>query len=316
ETGGSVGGSACHTAVHHVASGACDVALVTASTKGGGMRQPLEPFEMGVRAQTAMTAGMHPIWDRWIFFGPLMLFAFMAHDYLMWSGCTREAIAKCRVKASKNAMKNPYAHLKKELTVEQVLESPTILYPLRLLEFCPISMGSAAMIFASEDVAEKITNKPVWVEDMVTSHSKQYWTDAMAPTSWGSQEAGAVELWKRNGITNPWKEIDVFEMYEPSTWAEVIWMEWMHLCDKGEAWKLVDRGATEIDGEFPINPSGGVSSKNPGVPSTVFRYIEAALQVRGDAGEHQVPRKVRRAVGHGFGGTNWNTFMLFSKNKP
>ena len=316
ETGGSIGGSACHSAVHHVAAGASDVVLVTATSKGGGARGPIERFGAGARAQAAMTAGFHPIWDRWVFVGPLMLFAFMANDYLMWSGCTREAIAKCRVKAAQNAIRNPYAHLRREVTVEQVLNSPFVIWPLRLLEFCPMTQGSAAMIFASEEKAKKITDKPVWVEDIVTAHSKQYWTDAMVPVDWGSQEAGAVALWKRNGITNPWKEIDVFEMYDPSTWAEVIWMEWMHLCGKGEAWKLVDRGATEINGEFPLNPSGGVVSTNPGVPSTTIRYIEAALQIRGDAGEHQVPGEVKRAVGHGFGGTNWNTYMLLSKDMP
>lgn len=316
ETGGSVSGSACHSAVHHIAGGACDIALVTATTKGPTFRAGASAGSMGAVAQAAMAAGMHPIWDRWVLAGPLMLFAFMAHDYINWSGCTQESIAKCRVKAANNALKNPYAHLKRPLAVEDVLNSPFMIWPVRLLHFCPITTGSAAMIFASEEKAKKITKKPVWVEDIVTSHSKQYWTDAMTPIDWGSQEKGAVELWKRNGITNPWKELDVFEMYDPSSWAEVIWMEWMHLCEKGEAWKLVDRGATEIDGEFPLNPSGGVVSTNPGIPSTMIRYIEAALQIRGDAGEHQVPRDVRRAVGHGFGGTNWNTFMLLSKEMP
>ncbi|MBU1943013.1 MAG: acetyl-CoA acetyltransferase, partial [Actinobacteria bacterium] len=122
-------------------------------------------------------------------------------------------------------------------------------------------------------------------------------------------------LYRRNGITDPVRDIDVIEMYDPSTWAELIWMEDMGLCERGEAWRMVERGETEIDGKIPVNPSGGVVSTNPGTPSTMIRYIEAALQVRGDAGGHQVPREVRTAVATGFGGTGWTPMVLLSRDR-
>lgn len=322
ETGGTVGGSACHSAVHHVASGASDVVLCSAT-----MKSPTLPAEssipMGAMAQAALAAGFHPIWERYCSIGAIGCFAILAASYISQSGCTEEAAAACRAKAARNSQLNERAHLRFPLDEQAVMSSPMLVWPLRLLHMCPTTEGSASIIFASEDAARKITDKPVWVKDIVTIHSAQFFTTSLllgdknpmnAPASLPSLVKASQVLYRRNGITDPVRDIDVIEMYDPSTWAELIWMEDMGLCERGEAWKMVERGETEIDGRIPVNPSGGVVSTNPGTPSTMIRYIEAALQVRGDAGGHQVPREVRNSVATGFGGTGWTPMVLLSKD--
>lgn len=319
ETGGTVGGSAALSAVHHVAAGACDVALVSATAKFVGPPSTVMP--RGPFLQAAINSGLHTLTEKWCAVGAVGAFALMASSYVDLSGCTEEAVAIARVKAANNAMKNPYAHLRDPLTVDDVLRSPMLTSPMRHLHMCPITEGSAALIFASEEVATKITDKPVWVQDMVTIHSAQHWAalqDFIAPKErcvLPSLAKACEVLYKRNGITEPARQLDVIEMYEPCTWAELVWMETMGLCEPNQAWRMVQSGATEIGGTLPINPSGGVTCTNPGVPSTLIRYGELALQLRGDAGAHQVPNDPRVGLATGFGGTGWTPLMLLSKDK-
>jgi len=98
----------------------------------------------------------------------------------------------------------------------------------------------------------------------------------------------SAALYKDAGITNPREQIDVAELYVPFSWYEPMWLEGHDLVGKGEAWKLIEAGETNLGGKFPVNPSGGVLSSNPIGASGMLRFGEAALQVRGMAGEHQV----------------------------
>jgi acetyl-CoA C-acetyltransferase len=293
------------------------------------MKVPYPPpgsnISTGVLLQAALTSGFHPIWERHCNIGAIGLFAILAAAYVRYSGCTEEAAAVCRVKAAKNALLNEKGHLKLSLTVEDVMNSPLLVWPIRLLHMCPTTEGSAAIVFASEEKAKKVTRNPVWVRDMVTIHSSQFYLNSMLMTGDNPMEAPATlpslvkacqVLYKRNGISDPAKELDVIEMYEPATWAEFIWMEDMQLCERGQAWRMVEKGETEIDGKIPVNPSGGVTSTNPGIPSTMIRYIEVALQIKGEAGKHQIPRDVRNGIATGFGGTGWSPLILLSKDLP
>ncbi len=319
ETGGTVSGSACLSAVHHVSAGASDVVLVSGTSKFTAA--PPTKYSRGTFLQAMLSSGFHPVWEKWIAGGAIGIFALAASAYIAFSGCTEEAVAKCRVIAAKNANKNPHAHLRDLVTIEDVLKSPMLMWPVRALHTCPITEGSAALIFASEEKARKITNKPVWVKDVVTIHAAQYWAaieSFLAPkerVGLPSLVKACEVIYKRNGITNPAKELDVVEMYDPFTWAQLIWMESMRLCETNEAWKIVERGDTEITGKIPVNPSGGVTCTNPGIPSAMIRYGEVALQIRGDAGEHQIPKEVKLGLGTGFGGTGWTPLMLLSKEK-
>ena len=97
-----------------------------------------------------------------------------------------------------------------------------------------------------------------------------------------------MDVYEQAGITRPLEQIDCAELYVPFSWYEPMWLEGHHLAERGEGWKMVESGATALDGSFPVNMSGGVLSSNPIGASGLLRFAEAAMQVRGTAGEHQV----------------------------
>ncbi len=125
-------------------------------------------------------------------------------------------------------------------------------------------------------------------------------------------KVSAARLYRKLGVRRPADYFDVFEIYEPATWAEMVWYENLGLCGPGEGFQMIEKGMTEIEGPVPVNPSGGVLSTNCIGASAMLRVWEAALQIRGDAGDHQVPRAVRRALTTAYGGTNWTVLMALS----
>jgi acetyl-CoA C-acetyltransferase len=119
-----------------------------------------------------------------------------------------------------------------------------------------------------------------------------------------SPQAGkdcAADVYRQAGIGDPRREIDAVEMYVPFSWYEPMWLENLGFADEGGGWKLTESGVTELDGDLPVNMSGGVLSTNPIGASGMIRFAEAALQVRGQAGEHQV-EGARKVLGHAYGG--------------
>jgi acetyl-CoA C-acetyltransferase len=182
-----------------------------------------------------------------------------------------------------------------KLTEEDVMKSEMVMAPLRFLHICPTSVAACATIVASKDKARKITNKPIWVKDYACYHSGlqprlgEPWLCAgiAFPTGtqfrWGVEQC-AIKLYKRNGITNPRKELDLIESYSPSTWHEVDYYEAVKICGPGEAWKLIEQEATWPHGDIPVDPGGGVVSTNAIGASGQQRMAEAALQIRGDSG--------------------------------
>ena len=126
----------------------------------------------------------------------------------------------------------------------------------------------------------------------------------------------AAEVYKQAGITNPHRDIDVAEIYVPFSWYEPMWLENLGFAEQNTGWKLVDDGTTALDGDLPINPSGGVLSTNPIGASGMLRFAEAALQVRGEAGEHQVDG-ARVALGHAYGGgSQFFAMWIVSDQRP
>ncbi len=250
--------------------------------------------------------------------GAIGAFATSAVAYMKTSGAREEHAGMIRLKADRNACRNPHSHLKLGLkSVEDYLNSRLLVAPIRLLDFCPQSCGACALVLASEEEARKITNKPVWVVDTTTVHQEVFRSGgafASETGELGSQEVAATQIYKRNGITDPRKQIDMAELYEPSTWQEMGLYENFFFCEKNKGWTLIEKGITEIEGEFPVNPSGGIIATNAIGASPMVRIAEAALQVRGDAGEHQVPKDVKTAIATGLGGANWTTMVLLKKH--
>ncbi len=309
-TGGTVGSTEVIAGFYNVASGISDTCLVIGWEKHD---------EAGVTSAIS-TIGDSCV-DRPFIVGALTGLALEGIEYMHRTGCTLEHAAMVRAQASQNAARNSKAHLRDRYSIADVLSARMILYPLNLLLVCPTSVGATAMVLAGEKKALKICKKPVWIRDHITSHSEYTGNHYQGqfdlpgyPRHTSQMEAGS-RLLKRNHITQPMKEIQVFEMYDPCAFVQMSWLEDFGICGHSEGWKLVEKGVTALEGAFPVNPSGGVLCTNAIGDSGAMRVAEAALQIRGDAGEHQVTRDVKRALASGFGGAFWTDLLLLERDQ-
>lgn len=293
-TGGTSGTSTCIAGFHQVASGVFDTVLVVG----------FEKHSEG-HTQTGM-ALTDPFWDRSVASGAVGNFALSVSQYVSERGVTEEQAARVAVKARRNAARNPHAHLQRaDLTVEEVLASRVLAHPLHLLDMCPQSDGAAAVVIAAGEIARRHNPRPAWVKATATRHDQCYIGDLdkrllRMPTL----RDAAASAYRRAGIDDPLRDLDVAEIYEPCTYAELAWYEALGFCPDGEAGRLIDSATTEMEGELPVNPSGGVLSTNPVGASGVIRVAEAALQVHGRGGARQVP-DVRMALATGYGVYAW-----------
>jgi acetyl-CoA C-acetyltransferase len=227
-------------------------------------------------------------------------FAPHVRSYIRRAGAPVHVGAMVAAKDRRNACKNPYAHLHQpDTTMESVMASQMLWDPIRYDETCPSSDGACALVISDEDTARSVDN-PAWIHATAlrTEPTTAAERDQVNPLA--GREA-ATSLWKQAGITSPIDEIDCAEIYVPFSWFEPMWLENLGFAAEGEGWKLTEAGETEIGGRLPVNMSGGVLSSNPIGASGMLRFGEAALQVMGEAGEHQV-EGARRALGHAYGG--------------
>ncbi len=287
-TAGSVGGSTVIVAAQHVQAGLHKRVLTIGFEKqsdGSAMWALSVPMPFGMPVHAGAGG----------YFSPII------RGYIKRSGAPSHIGCMVAVKDRANALKNPYAHLHEEgLTLEKALESPMLWDPVRFVETCPSSDGAFAMVLADEATADAHDGPKAWV------HATAMRSE---PTSFAGREtisplAGemcAADLWRKAGITKPADEIDVVEMYVPFAWFEPMWLENLGFAPKGDGWRWVEDGHTEMTGKLPVNCSGGVLSTNPIGASGTIRFGEAAMQVMGTAGEHQIDG-VRKAVGHAYGG--------------
>jgi len=247
--------------------------------------------------------------------GALGGLAMLASKYIAETGCPEEIAALERTIMDENALNNPYAHLRLGITIDDVLNSPMLIYPVRLLHMSPQSNGATALILASENKAKRLTSKPVWIKDVVTVHHSGFirFLSGLSPDP-SSHVVAAMKLYKRNGITNPLKEIDIFEIYDPCIWEQIIWLEDFLLLERGTVPKLIEKGVTRRGGDFPVSPSGGVVCTNDIGATGLTRFAEAALQIRRDAGDHQVTKDVNLAMVSGWGAANWTILGLLSNS--
>lgn len=303
-TGGTSGTSGAISGYYHVASGLFDRVMVV------GFEKHSEGDASGGMALT------DPFWDRHIAAAAIGNFALSVSAYMADRGVTEEQSAKVAVKARRNACNNPHAHLRMpDLTVKEVLESPILAYPIHRLEMCPQSDGACAIIFASEEIAKKRCPRPAWVRAAVTRHDHIYLGEVKNRLSnMRSLREAAKAAYEIVGIKEPLKEFDVAEIYDPLTYAEIAWYEALGFCKEGEGGMLIDGGVTQMGGELPVNPSGGVISTNPVGASGTIRVAEGALQIHGRGGKRQVP-DVNLALVTGYGVYCWSDVLILS-SKP
>ncbi|MBN2284304.1 MAG: thiolase family protein [Deltaproteobacteria bacterium] len=219
-----------------------------------------------------------------------------AFQYREKYGITESQSAKVAVKNRNNALKNPFAHLRKKVTETDVLHSAFDCWPVRTLERAPWSDGGCAVVLANEPFARRICRNPVWLEGIGWSNHTYYLEDKDLSELTATKHA-ARAAYKMAGIEDPAGDIDVAEVYDITTYHELMACEALGFCKKGEGSRLIDEEMTVIDGKLPVNPSGGVLSSNPLSASGLARFVECVLQLRGDAKDHQV-KDVKTALAH------------------
>ena len=265
--------SAMAQGVMAVASGAYEIVLVIGVeklTKFGGGTLPLDEDDWEVRLGLTMPA----------------LYAMRAQRYMHDYGVTLKDVAGVSVKNRKNGALNPDAQMRKEVSVEEVLASRMIADPFTLLQCCPTGDGAAAIILASNAAAKQISSNPIEVR---ASHltSGRFMSGFRDMTSPEITVRGARETFEESGL-GP-EDIDVAEVHDAFSIAELIYYEAFGFCARGEGAALLNSGATSIGGRIPINTSGGLLAKGHPVGATgAAQVVEIVRQLRGEAGARQV----------------------------
>jgi acetyl-CoA C-acetyltransferase len=283
-TAGSVGGSTLVVGAHHVITGIHSTVLAVSWEK-----------QSEGNAQWGLAGGRSGGIGAGGAFAPWM------RAYIQQSGAPEYIGWMVAVKDRRNAAKNPYAHLKMpDITLETVKESPMLWDPIRFHESCPSSDGACAAIVTNEAGVARSPGPPAWIHALaVRSELGQF--PGRNPVRPQAGVDCAHDVYRQAGITDPRAQIDMAELYVPFSWYEPMWLEGHDIAGPGEGWKMVDSGDTDMGGTFPVNPSGGVLSTNAIGASGMVRFAEAALQVRGLAGEHQIDG-VHTALAQAYGG--------------
>lgn len=238
-----------------------------------------------------------PLYQRILGLDELSSCAMQARRYMHKYRISAEQCALVAVKNLANGQKNPKVHRVGKITVEDVLQSKVLADPIKELEAYPISDGACAMILANEDKTRKWSATPVWITGLGSRLDAFYLGDRDLAEAL-SLRLAAQKAYNMAGIKNPRKEIDLIELCEFYSYQELLWLEEMGFCGRGEAGKMVEKGITQVNGELPVNPSGGVLSGNPVTVAGAIRVAEAALQLMGKAGKHQIDG-ARRALAQG-----------------
>ena len=230
-------------------------------------------------------------------------FAMMAQLHMEKYGTTQEQLAMVAVKNYENGYDNPRCHMKKRITIEDVLDAPMIAEPLTRLSCCPVSDGAAAVILASEKIARRYTTQPVELIASILSSGRRTKYGLIHFESEISIET-AIKAYETAGVGPG--DIDVCELHDPFTIAEIIHYEDLGFCGKGEGGRYVEEGKSRIGGKVAVSPSGGLLAKGHPLGATgIAQVAEIFWQLRGEAGDRQVPNaKVGLAHTVGGGVTN------------
>jgi acetyl-CoA acetyltransferase len=278
-----------HTAFLEVASGRRDIVLAVGGDKNpqglATYNFPQDLQDCGYVRGKALGLGNPAYW------------ALNCRRRMLEYGTTEDHLAKVAVKAHKNGSMNPYARYKKVFTPEEILASPMVADPLRLLELSPFSHGAAAVVFCSAAKARQLTTKPVFVAATAMGSQEHGGPLLMSPalsmnvpSTAAHHDCSGVAVWKayeQAGI-GP-EDISFVELADTSVWHELENMESFGFCKPGEAEGMLERGETEINGRLPINASGGFQSFGEATAACgLMQIAELVWQLRGQAGKRQV----------------------------
>ena len=325
-TGGTTGGSVGQGGFYTVASGLHDIVVAVAWEKHSDSKEPgattglthvgfgnfCHAFGHGLSLRNLLATSAVG--------AAAGVAVYQARFYMQRSGCGIEHFDMVSAKSRRNAARNKYAHLQwPNCTPEDIAKTELIAYPFRYGHICPASDGASAIVVAAEEIAVKKAAQPAWFKGLAsfTDEENQLQSESFGgvgvldPSEQMGCRLSAMKAYEMAGITDPQQEIDVAEIYQPFPSQELIFAERLGLFDDGKAWIALEKGETDINGRMPLDPSGGVNATNAIGSSALQRILEAALQVMGKAEEHQVAKRVRNAVAHGWGGvTNFVTVTV------
>lgn len=276
-----------------ILAGFCDVALVVGA----------DTTPKGFLAPTAGERTDDPDWLRFRLMGATnpTYFGLYARRRMDLYGATPAEFAKVKVKNARHGLHNPYARYRKEVTEEEIMASPVVADPLRLLDICATSDGAAALVVSSMEYARtRGADRPVRIA-AISTVTPSYPNTVIELPNFASDSAagvgGAPELgFKESIAAKAYEEsgvgpddLSLAEVYDLSTALELDWYEQIGLCKPGEAERLLLDGETTIGGRIPVNPSGGLACFGEAVPAQALAQVcELTWHLRGQAGERQV----------------------------
>jgi len=287
------GGLAIRQGFFSVASGMNDVVVV------GGVEKMTDV--VGSEATGTLATALDQEWEA--FFGATFpsLYAMIATRHMHEYDTTREQLAQVAVKNHANGALNPYAQFKRAISLENIINAPMVAYPLGMLDCSPVSDGAAAVILCAADKAKKYTDKPVRIigsgqaSDTLSLHGRR------DICTFDSAVHAAKMAYKQANLQP--KDIDVAEVHDCFTIAEILAVEDLGFVKKGEGGKAIENKITTLDGDTPVNTSGGLKAKGHPVGATgVAQIAEIVMQLRGEADQRQV-KNAQIGLAHNVGGS-------------
>jgi acetyl-CoA C-acetyltransferase len=301
--GGSTG-AAIRDAYHYISSGQAELILVIGGEKISDADVPGHPGFHNIVVHGNDNTFEMP-------FGTAVAqFGMLCQSYMHTYGITEEQAAKVAVKNYSNALLNPTSQVKKNYTVEDVLNSRVIAYPIKALDCSLLTEVNVAAVFASERIAKTLKKQSIWVEAVSYANDtdKLGYREVMNPGTKMCQpqclrKAGQM-AYEMAGIKDPRKEIDIAEIQDGYSWLELMTYEALGFCGEGEGGKLFDEGVTYRDGELPVNSSGGcIAHGHAGGAAGLMSLVEVVRQMRGECGTYQVKPVPKVGLSESMGGS-------------
>jgi acetyl-CoA C-acetyltransferase len=294
-------------AVFGVASGHIDVALVVGADKVRETSSRSTFWEwMGMTRDMA--------WDYPLGLVAPANFALHVRRYLHESPATRTHLAMIAVKNHHHATTNPKAQLRNEITVEQVLAAPMVVDPFGLYDCTPQSDGAAALLVVGEEVADRYTDRPIWIRGLGLGLDRVMHQHKADMTTFPPTKKAAAAAYAMAGVSPA--DIDVAEVHDCFTGVELISYEDLGFADRFCGYELVEAHATTVGGSIPVNPSGGLKAKgHPPGATGVAQCVELFEQLRGEACNQVEDARV--ALAHNVGGpTAVSAVTILSSDRP
>jgi acetyl-CoA acetyltransferase len=292
---GASGCAMVHHAAMAIASGQCTTVLCVS-----GQNLLSNKLRADAVKQMAESGAAHPQFEAP--YGPLVAssYALVARRHMHEYGTTEAQMAEVAVTMRRHAGLNPNAHMRKPITIDDVLNSPMITSPLKRLDCALVSDGAGAAIITSAERARDLPKRPAYLLGQGYGLSHSYISEYLDITHSGAVDSGR-KAFAMAGVTH--QDIDVAELYDCFTITVLIELEDLGFCKKGEAGAFVQGGRIGLTGELPLTTHGGLlSAGHSGLGAGFFHVLEAVRQIRGEAGARQV-KDVKTALVHGNGGT-------------